>query len=70
MQRSLTIVKYYDEFHTLSSRVEVDEPEYITVKRCKRGFHKATRDIMRLSPINTIVDAFQAAISVESLLAT
>lgn len=58
----VSVAKYFDEFHTLSKTAEVDELEYITVGLYKRGF-RTIRDIMRLSPVITIADAFQAGIS-------
>lgn len=37
-QGSKTMVENSNEFHTLSRRVDVDEPEYIIVGRYKYGF--------------------------------
>lgn len=61
--------EYSDEFHALSSKAEVDEPEYNTVGCYKRGLNKPTCDIMCLPSITTIVHAFHAT-NVESLLAS
>lgn len=40
-QGYLSVADVSGEFHTLISRVEVDEPEYIIVGRYKRGFRKS-----------------------------
>lgn len=56
-QGHLFVAEYFDEFHTLSSRAKVDAPDYISVGRYKRGFHKLIRDIMLLSTINTMLEA-------------
>lgn len=67
-QGSLSVADYSGAFHTLSSRAEVNELEYITVGRYKRGFRKPIKDVMRLSTISTISEAFQAALNAEALL--
>lgn len=55
---SMTVTKYSDVFHILSSRAKVDEPKHIIVSICKRSFRKPIRDILRLYTINTTIDAF------------
>lgn len=70
MQDKKSVEEYSDEFHTLSARAEINEPDFLTVGRYKRGLNKAIRDILRLSRIETMADAYQAALQAEELLAT
>lgn len=65
----MTVAEYADEFHTLSHRAEIDEPEYITMGR-HMGFTKLIIDILRLYTIYTITEAFQDATQLENILAT
>lgn len=65
-QGYVTVAENLEEFYTLSSRADVNEPVYIIVGRYMNGFNKPVRDIMCLSIITTIVDAFQAILNAES----
>lgn len=47
-QGSMTVVEHSDKFHSLSSRAKIDEPEYVTMGRHKKGFSKPVRDILHL----------------------
>lgn len=67
-QGYMFVSDYSDEFHTLATRAEMNGPEYITVGRYKRGFRKPIRNIMHLSTITTMLEAFQAPHNVEALL--
>lgn len=67
-QGKSTIADYSNEFHTLSSRADLSEPKHMTVGRYKREFQKQIRDIIRLSNIATMAEAYHASLNVEALL--
>lgn len=65
--RKQPVAEYSDEFRTLS-RADISEPVHMTVGRYRWGFRKQIRDLMPLSPISTMIVAYQATLNVEALL--
>lgn len=66
-QGYFVVTEYSGTFHTLSSRGDLRE-EHITVGRFKSGLRKAFHDLMTLSSIHSMADAYQVALNAGRLL--
>lgn len=59
---AMSITEHTDEFHILSSHVEMEKLEYITMGRFRWGHSKAIRDIFQTYTFHTLLYAFQVAL--------
>lgn len=67
-QSSLSVVNSSNEFHALSSIVDMSDPKHITLGRYNKGCRKPIRDLMRLYFISIMADTYQTTLNAKALL--